>query len=349
MAAAASQIHSTRIAKPGGAFIHRTQPMVAASASSCARDASMLFEDHLGSIDSRTSDDQPVTWIRGEDHPEDATVACQSWSVVGGKTREISWNGRVVGCHHEDEEAEYLMLGGLLPSCPTASRPEQAADVLETIASILSANGMTTEHLMRTWFYLDRILDWYDAFNQVRNAFFLKHGIFDGLVPASTGIGCRNNGQSALVAKCMAIRPKRSAMPVAVNSPLQCPAFDYRSAFSRAVEVQLPSHRQLHVSGTASIGPEGNTIHAGDLNAQVRTTLTVVDAILQSRNYDWCHTTRAIAYVKHRQDLAAVAALLDDHPLRNAPLHVMQAEICRDDLLFELELDAFVPAGHESE
>jgi hypothetical protein len=33
------------------------------------------------------------------------------------------------------------------------------------------------------------MLQWYGEFNKVRTAFFKNHGVFDGVVPASKGIG----------------------------------------------------------------------------------------------------------------------------------------------------------------
>lgn len=92
---------------------------------------------------------------------------------------------------------------------------------------------MELPNLVRTWLYLDHILDWYDDFNRVRNTFFERNGVFDGLVPASTGIGCANPHGSALVAKGLAVLPKQPPPPRAVPSPLQCPANDYQSDVCR--------------------------------------------------------------------------------------------------------------------
>jgi enamine deaminase RidA (YjgF/YER057c/UK114 family) len=257
-----------------------------------------------------------------------------------GETRPVHWKGRRIGTHHENEEALYLMIDDLAPDELTASRAGQTLGLLETIAQVLESNGMGLSDLVRTWFHLDHILDWYDEFNRARNRFFEEHDVFRGLVPASTGIGCANHHGGALVAKALAIMPKQGPPPAAVDSPMQCSALDYRSAFSRAVEVALPSHRQLYVSGTASIAPDGHTAHVGNVSAQIDLTLEVVAAILESRGFGWQDTTRAIAYVRHPADLETTASRLSNHPLENQPLLLMQADVCREDLLFELELDA---------
>lgn len=335
--------HKVWIPKPGGGFLHVTRSCRQSSVpvpDSLQAPPVILLHDQLGSLENKTSAGDAVLRIEGHEPPPDAIAACQLWMAVGGETRDLTWQGRRIGTIHEDEEARYLFIGDLAPSDPAAPRREQAREVIESLVSVLEANGMALGSLMRTWFYLDRILDWYQPFNEVRNACFERLGIFNGLIPASTGIGCSNYHGSALVMKALAIEPRHTAPATAVTSPLQCPAPDYRSAFSRAVEVNLPSHRQLHISGTASIGSCGETLHVGKLDAQVNTTLEVVSAILSSRGFEWCHATRAIAYVRHSADLPAVCSLLADHPVGNSPLHIMQADICRDELLFELELDA---------
>ena len=37
--------------------------------------------------------------------------------------------------------------------------------------------GMSFGNVMRTWFYLDRILEWYHEFNHVRTAFFRERKV----------------------------------------------------------------------------------------------------------------------------------------------------------------------------
>lgn len=330
--------------KPGGAFLHLTHSEHHAPPAPSIKElnGTILLQDVIGSLDGIHSApaEWPVTRIEGHDN---RTIhgGCYYMAAVGGETRPVHWMGRRIGACHEDEEARYLMIGDLSPDDISASRGEQAVRLLEILTALLESNGMGFSNLIRTWFYLDHILDWYDEFNDARNGFFERHGVFRGLIPASTGIGCANNHGGALVAKALAIMPKQAgAAPQAVDSPLQCSAVDYRSAFSRAVEVTLPSHRQLYISGTASIGQDGQTAHSGDVAAQIDLTLQVVSAILESREFDWQDTTRAIAYVRHAANMEEVATRLSHHPLGNQPLLQMRADVCRDDLLFELELDA---------
>ena len=126
----------------------------------------------------------------------------------------------------------------------------------------------------------------------------------------------------------------------ALPSPLQCPALQYGSSFSRAVEVAMPDMRRVFVSGTASIAPGGETVHVGDVLAQTARTCEVVEAILASRQLGWEHVTRATAYVRHAADAGVFEQYRDRAGLPPLPVVVAHNTICRDDLLFELEVDA---------
>lgn len=281
----------------------------------------------------------PVTWLEGHDSPPGLANGFQAWAVSGATIERIEHKGRIVGSHFEDDEAVYLALGDIRPANTSRSRGDQAQEVFDTMLEVLDSVGMTFDQVVRTWLYMDHILDWYDEFNAVRNNFFEKHGIFDRLVPASTGIGCAHPAGSAMIAKLLAVLPKKGTV-FEVESPLQCPATDYRSAFSRAAEVALPSHRQLYVSGTASIEPGGATIHSDDTAKQIGLTMQVVQAILESRGMTWSDTTRAVAYLRNNGERPLLEKWLTDKGIRDMPLITVQSDICRDDLFYEIELDA---------
>jgi enamine deaminase RidA (YjgF/YER057c/UK114 family) len=263
----------------------------------------------------------------------------QIGSMEGLPTVPICVNGRVMGQTFEDASAKYCLLGGLYPSDLTASPSAQAEEVFGMIERALAGAGMDFRQVVRTWFYNDDILAWYAGFNRVRTAFFKEHGVT--LMPASTGIGAPNIVGAALVAKVIAVLPKTSALQVRkAESPLQCDAFDYGSAFSRAIEVAGPHVRKLYISGTASIEPGGKTVHVGNASLQIAKTMEVVEAILHKAGMGLGDTTRAIAYFRHPEHIALWRDFCRTKPLKEFPVIEVGCTICRDDLLFEIELDA---------
>jgi enamine deaminase RidA (YjgF/YER057c/UK114 family) len=129
---------------------------------------------------------------------------------------------------------------------------------------------------------------------------------------------------------------------------LQCPAPAYGSSFSRAIELSSQSGRRLLLSGTASIAPGGQTLWPGAARQQVAQTMQVVEAILGSRGFGFSDLTRATAYFKRRADARVFTEWCGAHGLRLQPVTLAQCDICRDDLLFELEADAWLSSPASS-
>ena len=283
----------------------------------------------------------PVTWVHGDGCTGEHLAGVQAFAVSGPAVRDVELDGRVVGRAYADEDAEYCHLGGILPADVSRPRPEQARSALEKMEEALSLAGMDFSHVVRTWIYLADILDWYTEFNEVRTAFYCERHVFDGVVPASTGIGAANPAGAAVVAGAFAVRPKHDDVHLAaVPSPVQCPATDYKSSFSRAVELSLPGRRQLYLSGTASIDRHGETAHRGRVCKQIELTMAVCEAILSSRQMNWQDASRMVAYFKDMRDAPHLTAYCRGRGLPELPVALAHAAVCRDDLLFEVEMDA---------
>jgi len=283
----------------------------------------------------------PVTWVEGGSCGRSVIAGIQIQAVRRAAVETVLLSDRPAGRVFEDEEARYCILGNITPDDASADRGTQARQVLEKLETALGLAGMGITDVIRTWFHIDRILQWYPEFNVQRTRFFEEKGVFDALVPASTGIGAANPDSAALLAGAVALKPRSSAVSVRkVGSPMQCEATAYGSSFTRAVEVVSSDLRRVLVSGTASINRDGNTVHEGDVRGQIGLTLEVVSKMLAPLGMGLSDATRAVAYFKNRAD----ADLLEDFIPRGGgnrlPLLTAHDEICRDDLLFELEVDA---------
>lgn len=282
----------------------------------------------------------PLTWVQGGPSTE-GLGGLYAHGVSGAPLMPIVLDGRVIGTAVEGPHALEVRLSGLYARDVTASREAQARATFELMEEALRSVGMDFGHVVRTWLFLDDILDWYGPFNKVRTDFFHERGVFDHLVPASTGIGGSNPAGAAMMTGVYAVKPLTEAVSIAaLPSPLQCPALEYGSSFSRAVEVAMPDLKRVLISGTASIEPGGKTAHVGDVRAQVGLTGEVVAAILQSRGMGWEDVTRATAYVRHAEDAGVFEQHRATAGMPPLPVIVAHNVICRDDLLFELEVDA---------
>lgn len=333
------EIAISAIAKPGenlSDFLRRVRGSIPGSAS-------VITQDVFGSADTKTSfvdPNHPITWIEPLSNAGNHFLSTQIQAIEGPQLHYIKQDGRTVGSLYEDKKSRYLRLAGLGLSDPALPAPQQARNAFLEMQRYLLQNDMTFHNVLRTWFYNDRILDWYSPFNQVRTQFFIDHDIVLSEFPASTGIGAPNPFNSALSAGLLAVAAKDSAASwKTVESPMQESPSEYGSSFSRAAELASQGLRRLFISGTASISYDGKTVHEGDIDKQIDLTMQVVKAILESRGMNWDDATRALAYFKEPNFLNAWNEWNEKHRL-SLPLCIAHADICRDDLLFEIELDA---------
>jgi enamine deaminase RidA (YjgF/YER057c/UK114 family) len=288
--------------------------------------------------------DWPVTWVEGEGCSGLPLAGLTVFAVAGASVKTLIVDGRPAGRILEDGCARQVFLGDLGPSDPGLPAPDQARSTLERMEAGFAAASMPFNRLTRTWFFLDRLLGWYDAFNAVRTDFYGRRKMLEP-PPASTGVDGRNVAGAALTAAAWAVEPKGGAAVVqGLGSPLQCPAPKYGSSFSRAMEIAGGGVRRIVVSGTASIAPAGETTRVGDLRGQVDLTMDVIREILAARGMGFADTTRAVAYFKDAREAGAFDAWLAAEGLPQFPVVVTRCGICRDNLLFEIELDAIRPA-----
>jgi 2-iminobutanoate/2-iminopropanoate deaminase len=129
-------------------------------------------------------------------------------------------------------------------------------------------------------------------------------------------------------------------------------AYDYGSAFSRGMRIDLSGLTILLISGTASIDEQGCTVHVGDLRAQVRRTYDNITQLLASEGATWHDIVRTTCYLRDiERDYEAFneerTAFYKDQGLDPLPASTgIQAILCRPDLLVEIE--AFAMFRRES-
>ena len=248
------------------------------------------------------------------------------------------------GAASNDEWGNYALVKGVGPEDVSATPREQAYSAFVRLDAALADFGMGFADVARVWLYADGILGWYADVNRARDDFFGERGVFDRFVPASTGIGWSNGGGAKIVLGAFAARPRipgglvRTPLP----SPLQCPALEYGSSFSRAVELRTPGWRRVLVSGTASILPGSHEVaHVGDLDAQVDCAMRAVEAIYASRGLAWKDVTGALVYLKEASFRPAWDRWVAAHPdFPQAHSRSIVADVCRPEWLFEVESDA---------
>jgi enamine deaminase RidA (YjgF/YER057c/UK114 family) len=205
-------------------------------------------------------------------------------------------------------------------------------------------------HLIRVWNYLPEINgeaegdERYRQFNGARQRAFRASGRpVLGNVPAASALG--SPAGSPLSIYFLASREA----PVLIENPRQTSAYHYppqygahSPSFSRACVLARSRGTNLFVSGTSSIvGHE--SLHAGDVVAQTQETLANIEALLAQANrivgeprYS-LERLKLKVYVRRPEDLALIERTLGAAVQPHAPIVYLRADVCRTDLLVEIE------------
>jgi chorismate lyase / 3-hydroxybenzoate synthase len=271
--------------------------------------------------------------------------------VLGGKTSSFEvWtsNNPVAACEHRGMHG--ASDGGVLFASLTL--PQQSGETLETLA--LQAYMRIFEfidhfgyrNLLRVWHYFPQInddehgIERYRGFNVGRHAAFVANArsIGEEDVPAASALG--SNSGSLTLYFMAGKQPGK-----AVENPRQVSAYHYPDKFGpkspifvRALSATLGGQHCFFISGTASIvGFE--TLHPGDTEKQTAETLLNIRTLLQQiPHYDPARGRMLLkVYVRHAHDLALVQARVRDEFGTACKTVYLHSNICRSDLLLEIE------------
>lgn len=127
-----------------------------------------------------------------------------------------------------------------------------------------------------------------------------------------------------------------------VSSARQDPAFDYGSAFSRGMALQIEGKQTLLVSGTASIASDGRTLHVDDGEPQIIETLLNIGALLERQGGSLRDICVGTLFYKDPTILRGYQQLTSILGMPELPLIPVEADVCRPDLLVEIEAVAMV-------
>jgi enamine deaminase RidA (YjgF/YER057c/UK114 family) len=305
-----------------------------------------------------------------------AALAVESWAIGGEAVRierhgpgvlSVEYDGvRWICCGSAPEQAQSG--GGVY---------QQTALALERMKAALASAGSGYEHVVRTWFYLGGITEpeadteRYKELNRARTDFYqdipfycslLQPNIPHGVYPASTGIGMDGRG---LAFSCLALDTRRKdVFLLPLENPQQTPAYAYHPKyspkspkFSRAMAFVMGTYVTVWISGTASI-VNSESCHLGDAGKQTEQTLDNIERLISAENFKFHGVTGAGAtlkdlakvrvYVKRAEDYEACRAVCERR-LGVAPAIYVVADVCRTDLLVEIEGVAFARRpGHRS-
>ncbi len=267
----------------------------------------------------------------------------------------------------------------VVPQNRDGSVYDASLDAFQQIRGLLQSVNIPFADVVRTWLYLGGIVEEegptqrYKELNRARTDFYQdiyfladhlppgrRAACTDGrrVFPASTGIG--TEGRRVMMSAIALATDRKDIVAVPLENPRQTSAFDYGEHYSpktpkfcRAMALSCGNYATIFVSGTASI-TNSETRHVGDAVAQTHETLDNIAALVSEDNL--CHHGLSglgasldglglvRVYIKRADDYANVRAACEMR-LGELPTIYAMADVCRPDLLVEIEGIAFSHKG----
>ena len=270
---------------------------------------------------------------------------------------------------------EWAHTGEFIPKKQNGSAYEQTIDAFRQMRDASESAGFRIDQVIRTWLYLGDIVGMedgvrrYDELNRARSDFFkgiefckdLRWSGAHGLMyPGSTGIGASDR---SLVISCIAMKSDPSDVSIIrLENPHQTPAYQYAAdhspsspKFCRAIAVSTQDHILTLISGTASI-VNSNTMHVGDISGQTEQTIDNIESLISSENFarhglsgmgaGLSDLAMVRVYMKRPEDFKEARAVCVRR-LGDVPAVYAVADICRPELLIEIEGMAFSKKKHD--
>ncbi|HYI07767.1 MAG TPA: Rid family hydrolase [Thermoanaerobaculia bacterium] len=223
---------------------------------------------------------------------------------------------------------------GSIVAAETKPLEELSRDVYVRLISDVRAAGHP--YFVRMWNYVGGINEYerdrerYQLFCAGRHDAFVDAGYHHDVdLPAASAVGMQGRG---LIVYFLAAREAG----VQVENPRQVAAYNYppqygpkSPSFSRATVWR----DRVYVSGTSSVVGHA-TVHQGDVLAQLDETLRNIEVVLRATGRTLENVISAKTYVRNAGDYGRIAGRLQDVLPGNL---FLEADICRKDLLLEIE------------
>lgn len=253
----------------------------------------------------------------------------------------------------------------------------QAKDAFALMKRILDHEGMDFSQVVRQWNYIENITGTtrfedghrqnYQVFNDIRSYYYGEADFVNGY-PAATGIGMDCGG---IVLEFIAVDAPGNMTVTPIKNPAQVDAHHYSQEvlegraiegflekttpkFERAKVIGNGEASLVYISGTAAIKQQ-KVVFPTDPREQTRVTIENIDALVSPgnlknhglhippapRSYSYIRV-----YVKHEAHVPGIKKICDGY-FKDVPALYLISDICRGDLLVEIEGSLRLPAAEQ--
>ncbi len=325
-------------------------------------------------IRARFGESSPVTTCVVQPPCCGAALGVELWALGGPGVTVKRFGPQLLAV--ESDGIRWIHCGGIQGQTGAAGSYTEAWSCFERMRRQLAIAGAGFDQVVRTWIYVNQItssegaLQRYQEMNRARTDFYrdIRFGEkarpprgAGTIYPASTGIGTSGAKMAMAGLALDSQRPDVFLMPL--ENPRQTPAYDYQAhyspqspKFSRAMAVIQGHFISTLVSGTASI-VNAKTCHPGDSARQTEQSIENIERLIAPENFErhglpgagaaLRNIAKLRVYVKHQEDYEKCREVCERR-LPGVPAIYLLADICRPDLLVEIEAVAFSPFRSKS-
>ena len=314
-------------------------------------------------------DAMPVTTFAVQPPLSGAALAIELWALGGPGVKVERLGPDLIAV--ESDGIRWVYCSGICGDAGSTDPYHESTTAFERMKRRLAAAGVSFDQVVRTWIFVNQITDGaedrqrYQEMNRARTDFYrdLQFGAKtrapwapETIYPASTGIGT-NDTRMAMA--CMALDSRRpDVFILPLENPRQTPAYEYQARyspqspkFSRAMAVVQGHFVATLVSGTASI-VDSKTCHPGDIARQTKQAIENIERLIAPENFarhglpgsgaTLEDVAKLRVYVKRPGDYERCRSVVESRWPRTPAIY-LNADICRPDLLVEIEAVAFSP------
>ncbi len=311
----------------------------------------------------------PVTTFVAQPTACGAALGIELWALGGAGVTFERFGPDVLAV--ESDGIRWTLCGGIRGTADAIGPYAEASTAFASAREQLALAGVGFEQVVRTWIYVNQITagepgrQRYQELNRARTDFYrgLQFGARlrrteapAAVYPASTGIGTSG---THLAMTCLALESDRPDVFIQpLENPRQKPACTYEAGYSpqspkfaRGMAVVQGHFVSTLVSGTASI-VDSRTVFPGDVVRQTVQTLDNIEHLIGPENFARHGLAGAGATLKDVAKLRVYVKCTEDYErcrevveqrLPKVPAIYLHADVCRPDLLLEIEAVAFTP------
>ena len=256
------------------------------------------------------------------------------WSVEGKVVRGVSND-----CHWSKSN-DLICVASWLDNINEQDLEQSFCDAYLALFEVFKAHGFN--HPFRFWNYIPKInngdgdREVYKRFCSGRLQAFNKLQLSPEKFPSASALGHHDQNRAVVFGLASAVEPTN------LGNNKQVHAYNYprqygisSPSFTRATSIVLAGTPYLFISGTASIIGH-KTVELGNLQGQLKVTIDNITHLLETANPHQRKLSTLKVYLRHSEHFAQTYEWLEKR-FPNLDIVITLADICREDLLVEIE------------